>query len=303
MSRVFQAPGKTQFKDRNFFFSMTTLASWRLRKTWFLLAIVYFGVGAAVTIVCVVPLFTSLAEVASLHELLNASPATSELDLSVTTQGISTSVEQGVQKIFHPLAQNTVGSYLNSSSQYSVTATGLHVMAPTALSTLAPLDIYATSLEQLKPHLQLLQGNWPREQSTAGEIGALLTPDEARALHVSVGTLLTLQGDFFTSREDMLGGINPDPAAALQVRITGLFEIPAQATPYLHGETFQPATTSDGIFSTLLLPAPALLTRLDQVARYRQIDAVFSPLTFQWNWYSSLHTSQLQFSQVTDLVT
>ncbi len=303
MSRVSQAFGKTQGKDRNFFFSMTILARWRLRKTWFLLAIVYLGVSAAVTIVCAVPLFTSLAEVTSLHELLNVSPTTGELNLSVTTQGISSSVEQGVQKIFDPLEQNTVGPYLNSTSQYSVTTTGVHVTAPPNLSTFAPLNIYATSLEQLKSHLQLIQGNWPQEHGSTGEIGALLTPEEARAMHVSVGGLLTLQGDFFTRREDMLGGTTPDPAAALQVRVTGLFEIPAQATPYLHGETFQPVINSEGTFYTLLLPAPDLLTRLDQVAREHGIDAVFSPLTFQWNWYSYLHTSQLQFSQVNDLVT
>lgn len=98
MSRLslVQASGKARIKDRNFFFSMTTLARWRLRKTWFLLAMVYLGVSAAVTIVCVVPLFTSLAEEAGFHELLNASPTTGELDLSVTTQGISSSVEQEV---------------------------------------------------------------------------------------------------------------------------------------------------------------------------------------------------------------
>lgn len=180
--------------------------------------------------------------------------------------------------------------------------TGLHVIAPSTLTALAPLNIYATSLDQLKPRLHLVQGTWPQDNTATDEIDALLTPEEAQAMHVRVGTLLTLQGDFFTRREDMLGGINPDPAAVMHMRIAGLFEIPAQATPYLHGETFQPVTNSEGTFSTLLLSAPTLLAKLDQVARARQIDAVFSPLTFQWHWYSYLQPSHISFAQINDLM-
>src|SRR5260370_42571065 len=99
--------------------------------------------------------------------------------------------------MFVPLPQNTLGPFLSPSSQWSVSATGLHILAPAALSKATPLNIYATSLAQFKPSIHLLQGNWPQESGSTGEIGALFTPPEAQALHGGVGCLLTVQGDFF----------------------------------------------------------------------------------------------------------
>lgn len=41
--------------------NIVTLASWRLRRTWGLLAVIGLGVMAAVTLVCVVPLYSEVA--------------------------------------------------------------------------------------------------------------------------------------------------------------------------------------------------------------------------------------------------
>ena len=73
-----------------------------------------------------------------------------------------------------------------------------------------------TVTDVLPKGLTLVQGSWAREDGPPGEIEAMLTPQEAQQLRVSVGTLLTLQGDFFTRRADMLGGTTPDPAARMK---------------------------------------------------------------------------------------
>src|SRR5690349_9859314 len=147
------APGELKIKDRNFFFSISTLARWRLRQTWFLLLMVGVGITAAVTIVCAVPLFTSIAEVANLHEMLTLSPSTSELTLSLNTQGLSTGVENGARQMFEPLVRSTLGPYLSQSSQASIQTSGLRILAPAALTGTAPLNLYATSLDQVRPYL------------------------------------------------------------------------------------------------------------------------------------------------------
>lgn len=301
MSRLFQESGAPSSKDRNFFFAITTLARWRLRSSWLLLVMIEIGLISAVTIVCAVPLFTAFAETASLRGLLSVTPASSEITLAINTQGLSSGIESDVEKIFDPLVQNGAGSYFSPNVWSSVQTTGMHVLAPASLRAVAPLNIYATSMTQIQPYLSLVQGNWARENAPQGEIEAMLTPQEAQLLHVSVGTLLSLQGDFFTRRADMLGGTTPDPATRMSVRIAGLFAVKPQETGYLHGETFQPVTNSEGTFSTLLLPEAPLLARFDQIARTAHIDAVFSPLTFQLNWHYRLQVSTLQTAQVDDL--
>lgn len=303
MSRLLAAPDMAKTKDRNFFFSLTTLARWRLRQTWFLLLMVGVGITAAVTIVCAVPLFTSLAEITNLHDMLTLSPSTSELTLSLTTQGLSTAVEKRSLQMFDPLIRNALGSYLARPAQLSIQTTGLHILAPAALQKSTPLNLYAASLNELKPYLTLVQGNWPQADASDGVINGMLTVADAQALHVSVGSRLTVQGDFFTKRADILGGTNPDPNTAMLVRIVGLFEIQPQVAKYLHGETFQPVVNDEGTFYTLLMPVQSLLSSLDRAAQRSGIDAVFSPLNFQLSLYYDLSVTQLQTSQVNDLVT
>jgi ABC-type antimicrobial peptide transport system permease subunit len=303
MSRLFAGPDIAKTKDRNFFFSITTLARWRLRQTWLFLLMVGVGITAAVTIVCAVPLFTSLAEVTNLHDMLTVSPSTSELTLSLTTQGLSSGVEKSALQMFDPLMRNALGSYLARPAQLSIQTTGLHILAPAALQKSTPLNLYAASLDELKPYLALVQGNWPQDDVSDGVIDGMLTVADAQALHVSVGSLLTVQGDFFMERADILGGTNPDPRTEMRVRIAGLFEVQPQGTQYLHGETFQPVVNDEGTFYTLLMPTQSLLSSLDRTAQRSGIDAIFSPLTFQFNLYYELSVAQLQTSQVDDLVT
>src|SRR5215467_14469182 len=68
--------------------SMVALAFQR-RRQWFLLFLLGVGLVAAVTLVCIVPLLTTVMQTAGLREVLREPHASSELTLLSTVAGLS----------------------------------------------------------------------------------------------------------------------------------------------------------------------------------------------------------------------
>jgi hypothetical protein len=85
MARFVPRQATSQAPNRAFKPSYVTLAIWQLRKVWFLLLVQGIGFIASVTIVCSVPLFSTLATTASLHETLNTSLNTYTMTLNTMT--------------------------------------------------------------------------------------------------------------------------------------------------------------------------------------------------------------------------
>src|SRR5258708_13544887 len=79
--------------------SILTLASWRLRQTWWQLLLTGLALLGVITVACVVPLFSAVAANASLQGTFNATPLRSTFALDTKTQGPSPAV---VQKIYQP---------------------------------------------------------------------------------------------------------------------------------------------------------------------------------------------------------
>jgi len=145
---------------------------------------------------------------------------------------------------------------------------------------------------------------------TNGEIETLLTPSVAQALHVSVGSLLTLH--FQTFLKQLIAGQTPPPGI-LKLRIVGLLNIPPQQAAFWHGQDFQLTQQNQLPSYTLLVPSEAFLATLDQLASSSpttptttpptsQSDAVFSTQTFELTWYYHLDISRIAINQLDDLI-
>jgi hypothetical protein len=152
---------------------------------------------------------------------------------------------------------------------------------------------------QASSHLTLVQGQMPQLTSTHGAIDGLLTPATARLLHLTVGSVVTLHGDFFTNPADMFGGATPSGTVTL--RIVGLFNIAPADTPFWHGEDFLPIQGQQADSYSLLVPSEAFLGALDRVASASHRDTVFSPQTFKLSRYYHLHTANIAVDRVEDL--
>lgn len=275
-----------------------TLAFWRLRQTWLLLVMASMGFIAAMVIASVVPLFSVVVAPTSLQATFQATPTRDDLTLSANTQGLSTSVVSTLQQQLAAPLRKTLSLYQPALGPLTIQESYLQVVSPTALQHVAPLRMYATSLESLEPHLNLVAGRWPAD-STHGEIEVMLTPQAAQGLHLSLGSTLTLQGQFHATRQL---NVQIDPTTRVTVRLVGLFQVQPAYLIFLHGQNFQPASDGISTLYTLLAPASSLLSALDQMAARAHTDAIFSDLNFQLTWDAYLHTDHLQPEQLGDLV-
>src|SRR6266566_4038033 len=99
---------------------VVTLAAWRLRRTWFLLLFIAFGMVAAVVIVCTIPLLSSVMTTAGLRSTLRATPESDEIVVYGGGPGISTSIVQAANNKFAPLFRRYLGNTVQQT-QFSAT--------------------------------------------------------------------------------------------------------------------------------------------------------------------------------------
>lgn len=161
--------------------ALLTLASWQVRRIWFLLLCLTFGLLAAVVIASSLPLPSDVLTTAGLRSTLRATPASTALELNVSTTGLSTPVVQSLTHQLDPLFEEALGPLL-TAKPLALTSPDFSFF-PARPHT--DLTIYATSLPQAAPHLHLLQGQLTHMTSQpASELEVLLTPQTAQHLEI-----------------------------------------------------------------------------------------------------------------------
>ena len=296
MARFVPRQSKSQASNRAFKATYVTLAFWQLRKVWFLLLVQGIGLIAAVTIVCSVPLFSTVATTASLHETLNASADTSTMTLNTTTQGFSSKIYNDVQKQLDPMVQRYIGADPDHPTPAFIQSAGFTRGSTALSSTKEDIQLIGASMDQAASHITLVQGQLPQSTLYQGMIDAIVTPATARLLNLTVGSVVILRADFFTNPADMFGGTSP--SGTVSIHIVGLFNIAPEDTPFWHGEDFLPIQGQQINSFQLLVPSEAYLSVLDQIAHVAHQNTVFSPETFTINWYYHLNTAHLAVNQV-----
>lgn len=276
--------------------STLTLARWRLRQTGWLLLVACLGFVSAMVIACVVPLFTEIATSSSLQSILQADKSRSDITLNVETQGLSTNIARAVQQQVTPLVSSKLGTYQQGSAFMAIEEANVQGVAPASIQHLGYFNIYAPTLDVLKPSLRLVAGNWP--VNGGDELEAVLTPEAAQELHLTVGDVFTLQGDFSTVN---VSGGPIDQRTAIQARLVGLIEVQSSAPLALHGNTFQPVTSGITRLYTVVTDSNILLQSLDHMAARLHTNAIYSYLSFTLTWDYVLCTTNIQNDQVADM--
>ncbi len=289
-----------------------TLASWRLRRTWFLLLVTTLGIIAAVVIACAVPTFLTVTTTASLRATLRNQSASSQINCDIAPLGLSSGVVHDIQKQLDPLFQQGIGKYLNGPAQFTIASNNMDAVSPPILGY-HELDILSASMQNSASHITLVQGRLPHITKTpTNDVEMLLTPNTAYGLGLHLGSVMRLGFTMYTQLPDPF---SPDGNAqiirgvAFNVHVVGLFTVNAHNLDYWHGRDFEtsqqlvdPFQKKIVSYYSMLFPVEGLLGLYDGLsAKYH----VTTPLTLSGNtlsWYYSLDPLHISVTQLNDLI-
>ncbi len=286
----------------NSFASVLTLASWRLRRTWFLLLVTTLGMVTAVVITCAVPLFITVTTTAGLRNTLNAQPTSSEIRLDTTTLGASTQLVAAVHQQFDSLFQHNLGNVLTQPTQFILQSNNFTVVSPKPPVKSYQFDTYATSMQQAAPHIRLLQGRLPHD--TGKQIEIVLTPGTAQSFGVKLGSTMRLSLAYFPQLPDITQQNYTQYAKNMyvDVHVVGLIAIDEANLPYWQGNDFTPSggKTSIPIYS-VLTSETTLLSFFDGIATQQHTDTTYMD-GVDLSWYYHLKPSRISVTQLDDLI-
>src|SRR2546423_5362309 len=283
--------------------AITTLALWQLRRTWFLLLFITFGMIAAVSIACAIPLLSNVMTTAGLRSTLRATPYSADIAMGTGTNGLSTSVVQDVHNQFDPLLHHYLGNAIKPD-QFAIRCEDFSLYP---LPNRNVLTIYGTSMQQAAPYMGHIQGHLAHVTGNpASVIEIMVTPDTAHQLGVNVGSTFKLAFQYLV----LIPNIGYQQlTAVITARVAGLFSVtPATGTRW-YGEDFAPvkfAVEGSTSFSkyTFLVSDTALLALTDHLKAAYHTDAIhtLNPLGYSLIWHYHLDTSQLDISQLNPLI-
>ncbi len=294
----------------NSFASVVTLASWRLRRTWFLLCVTTLGMITAVVITCAVPLFITVTTTAGLRNALAAQPANSEIRLDTTTLGASTQVVADIHNQFEPLLQHNLGSVLKQPTQFVMQANNFTVISPQPPVTTYGLVTDAAPMAQAASHLRVVQGRLPRMTSETNGIEIVLTPSTAQVFGVHVGSIVKLRLNYFLNVPDFSQSDYGKYGKVAQVNahVVGLINVNEPNLAYWHGVDFNPTKQGGGLAGSsvqvysLLTSDTALLHLFDTVSTQQHVSALITDGGIGLTWYYSLDPARVSITQLDDLI-
>src|SRR5258706_7744884 len=176
--------------------SAVSLALWRWRRHWFLLLLTGTGMLAAVMLACILPLLTLVLQTTELHNTLTASPSAAELRLHTQVVGLSSQTLHVINEFGNSPFQDHLSPYLQGQPRLEIETPEFSIIAPEETQLRTPLRLYGNQIPETTSHVVLEQGRLPR--STSQDIEIALTTDTASALHVKVGSVITVVSNFST---------------------------------------------------------------------------------------------------------
>jgi putative ABC transport system permease protein len=268
-----------------------------------LLIITGLGIVAAVMLVCAVPLYSDVSMTAGLRGVLSTSYQASDIEVQAQSAVVSsTLVNQATQRL-NAEFQGKLGAYLKPL-EFSIQTTSSYLLVnqPTRCSGLATrppffscnlIQFISTEMQQAGPHLHLLQGHLPGNTSDGHSLDIALTGESAKALNVTVGSLLLTT---FAASESPIKHI----VIPVTLRVVGIFTPPSVDDAFWHGNTYMsvPRGNAPGVAFTALTSNEALLSLYTQAFARPALagTTLDAPLTLQW--YYPLDLSRITINDL-----
>jgi putative ABC transport system permease protein len=277
-----------------------TLAFWRGRETWRLLIIAGLGVVVSVTLMCAVPLFSTVSLTAGVRSVLNASPQDSEILLSTSASSLNDALftSQIAQPLQAVISQH-LGPYLKASPAFILQTPGMDFMSSAPGAAGGKMALLGFNPGEATSHSQILQGRLP--QQTSADLQIAISQKTADALHAPLDSIIQLRFAFsmFMNQKQV---ITTQP---LNVHVTGIFA-PKPDDPYWQGFSFDPTPLGTFLGYKALMSTSTYLALLTQIgtAAGEPAGQVFfaedqQPLL---NWYYHFDINHVTITNLDDLI-
>lgn len=328
MAQALHIPSQKQRSVRSPLTSITVLALWRVRKTWGMLSLVGLGMIATVVLVCTLPLYAHVTTTAGLRQTLTSGNDSDYITMQMNLKGISSKLLADLSSTLDTYPTRNPSSFIQqepqqylSSENYPISALQTGAKAtPTVPDN--PRDTFSLSgytLASAAPHLQMIAGRLPSEQSQDVEVA--ITSKTAQDLHLQVGSSvkITLNGTFYLLNNVGTGGTSTTQTQLLH--IVGIYRPNATNDPFWHGQDQDPVITPPPagvaaqaplINAKALISDSRLLNIYDTlIKRQSSKQQGILPILFEdyasnnsilsATWYFHLDTQQLDIQQMDNL--
>lgn len=300
--------GRTSRRGGEIFLSVVKLAFWRVRQSWGLLLLIGVGMITAIVLVCAIPLYAEAAMSAGLRQLFYANPPFSYISITGQSSYGSTSSdvlqeENTLNHDFQHHLQNTVSlppQLLAQTSFPLLSIQGHGFPQPQYYNYALALNSFDVS--RVMPHIKIVQGRFPRNNSN--EIEIMLLPDLANRLGAKVGDVLTAPLYF-----SLIGA--PDPhlpplPQTLRFHLVGIFTVIDENDVFWHGLSFHMGyaigTQRDTIIAQAIVSNPAFFTVYDDLQTQAAQHSATWNANLSLTWYYRLIPQHLSARHLDQLL-
>lgn len=288
------------------FGAVATLAAWRWRQQWFLLLITGVGVLAATTLICSIPLFSSVMITAGLRNTLSASPANAQIEAHMGMAGLSsTAIDAATRQLSSRFTQD-LASYVDTTGDLSAQIEIPHWLVE---GNADQVILHGAPMRDAASHAQILQGHFPVDSNMTLVndnllLDVALTQSAATYLKVQIGSEINVIGEAKT----LPVNDNEEPQISSEtviLRVVGIFQTnPGDA--YWHGLTFQepaPPPHANPMPFTVLVSSTPLLQWIDSLAQRYQTRGISFGVSSTCSLTYTLNLARLSDTRLDDLIT
>lgn len=279
--------------------SLATLARWQFGQTWRMLLVANVGVLAAVALICLIPLYSSVALSAGLRDSLAASPENSYVVESGTSALYDHHHVQDFQQTVTRHVKNALQQYVLNQPIFSTSIDPL-VLARIPFSE-TDLDFTGFAQGQIPQHVKLLEGHLPTIDSDALEF--VTTPQ-------GLADLESMQKGYKVGSVFQYPLVLNDPNTPYLVTTTimvplrdvGVISISSPSEQFWHGASFQ--TVAGGSITAIqtLISNEALSEMLERVEAEPRALHYQLYTSIRVSWFYPLNLAQFNVGQL-DLIT
>ncbi|HCI80087.1 MAG TPA: hypothetical protein DHW02_10405, partial [Ktedonobacter sp.] len=287
----------------------TTLALWRLRRTWGMLVFTGLGMLAAIMLVCAVPLYSRVATTAGLRGVLNSNLNASTVTIHMTTNDfLSNDVSQNTQQVMADA--QTATPYLDGSPELMIPTQPFLFTSSGAQKQQGELSLLGVPIEQVPAHAHILKGRFPQTESDDVEIA--LTQATASSLGLSVGSTVFIKLEGYVVNSTSIWTVK----AYLPLHVVGIYTADVTKDVFWHSYPIDPLSEPGPPPSSsynALISNDELLHIVDEVGANGAFDSKlglkglfagqFIPAQItDLYWYYHINSSRLDIVQLDDLI-